>query len=359
MKNRIIAVGICALMLLVTLPVISTTGDILDQDGAYATMNGSVSVYGNKYVGQTFKPYYSVNLTYVDLGAITIQGTPPMYEVGIYDFDAQQWLKIVEDYTFSSALPETWGVNIIYFNLTLKAEREYGVMIAAKDDAGDSGNCIIWWGYDSNIPDIYTRGMSIYSPDGGANWYHPVPTTFIGDVYDFVFRTYVEDELRFYAFPEGMHFFVPPANIALTAYDIADAFGSECKYVGRFNSDTQQFEFFEKSNPTVNNFSIEQGKGYFAYFTSESAKTLVLQGAKIYEANVTLKKGWNSIGWLNSTINAESLAQNITNCTAIAYWDNTLGRFITHPAGTDISNFTVEKGEGYFVYVTTDETLII
>jgi len=53
------------------------------------------------------------------------------------------------------------------------------------------------------------------------------------------------------------------------------------------------------------------------------------------------------------------LVQNITNCTAIAYWDVTLGRFITHPAGTEISNFAVERGIGYFIYVKTESSITI
>lgn len=30
------------------------------------------------------------------------------------------------------------------------------------------------------------------------------------------------------------------------------------------------------------------------------------------------------------------------NCTAIADWNTTLGRFVIHPAGSDLSNFNME-----------------
>ena len=69
--------------------------------------------------------------------------------------------------------------------------------------------------------------------------------------------------------------------------------------------------------------------------------------------------GWNSIGYFNITATtAETLAQNITNCTAVAYWNTTLGRFVTHSVGTDISNFTVKKGEGALIYTKTGSVWI-
>jgi hypothetical protein len=73
----------------------------------------------------------------------------------------------------------------------------------------------------------------------------------------------------------------------------------------------------------------------------------------------SLNTGWNSIGWFNSTLtDPESLAQNITNCTAIAYWNNTLGRFVVHPKGTSNVTFAIERSIAYFVFVTSDEVWI-
>ncbi|MEW6070737.1 MAG: hypothetical protein AB1485_08985, partial [Candidatus Thermoplasmatota archaeon] len=73
-----------------------------------------------------------------------------------------------------------------------------------------------------------------------------------------------------------------------------------------------------------------------------------------------LEQGWNfvSIPLTNKTITtAQSLASAIgENCSAISYWNNSLGRFITHVKGSGISNFDIESGMGYFVHVT-DSTL--
>ncbi|MDI6916824.1 MAG: DNRLRE domain-containing protein [Thermoplasmatales archaeon] len=73
---------------------------------------------------------------------------------------------------------------------------------------------------------------------------------------------------------------------------------------------------------------------------------------------LNLTAGWNlvTITVDNATIsNAEELVNIIgENCTAIAYWNTTLGRFVAHPAGSDISNFSIESGVGYMIYVTGD-----
>ncbi|MDI6707929.1 MAG: hypothetical protein QME47_02435, partial [Candidatus Thermoplasmatota archaeon] len=66
-----------------------------------------------------------------------------------------------------------------------------------------------------------------------------------------------------------------------------------------------------------------------------------------------LKKGWNSIGWFNSTtVKASQLAVLIDNCAALGRWDSSSGRFVVHPVGTLISDFELIKGKGYLVYVT-------
>ncbi|MDI6856673.1 MAG: hypothetical protein QMD21_07835, partial [Candidatus Thermoplasmatota archaeon] len=68
---------------------------------------------------------------------------------------------------------------------------------------------------------------------------------------------------------------------------------------------------------------------------------------------LTLSKGWNSIGRFNETaIYASELAKSIENCAAIGYWDEALGRFVVHLVSTGLSDFKIEPGNGYLVYVT-------
>lgn len=80
--------------------------------------------------------------------------------------------------------------------------------------------------------------------------------------------------------------------------------------------------------------------------------------AKITEFNFNPGWGLLALPFINSTVNnAESLANAIgENCTAISCWNNSLGRFITHPAGTNISNFNIVPGVSYMVFVS-DKTI--
>ncbi|MCG2826547.1 MAG: hypothetical protein L6265_08165, partial [Thermoplasmatales archaeon] len=83
------------------------------------------------------------------------------------------------------------------------------------------------------------------------------------------------------------------------------------------------------------------------------ASDFTVQGSNITSQEVALEQGWNSIGWFNNTsTNASDLASKINYCTAVAYWNSTLGRFITHAAGSNISDFKIERGMACFVYVT-------
>jgi len=100
----------------------------------------------------------------------------------------------------------------------------------------------------------------------------------------------------------------------------------------------------------INNFTFENGVGYWVYTTS--AADFTTEGTKISTQTMTLNKGWNSIGWTNDTsTTAGVLASKIENCTAVAYWNSTLGRFITYFAGSGISDFKIEKGMACLVYV--------
>lgn len=76
----------------------------------------------------------------------------------------------------------------------------------------------------------------------------------------------------------------------------------------------------------------------------------------IHTCTIHLHQGWNLISIpildIGRASDLKSLIGN--NCTAIAKWDNNLGRFITHPTETSISNFKIEPQHGYFVNVIDD-----
>jgi len=147
---------------------------------------------------------------------------------------------------------------------------------------------------------------------------------------------------------QGWNLITLPLETSYTAEALALNI-TNCTHIGCWNNSLQKFIIHEKGTGT-DNFNLQPGIGYHVYVSTKSK--INITGTALKTLSVDLYKGWNSIGWRNFTdIDAESLAQNITNCTAIAYWDSTLGRFIIHPAGAEVSNFAVERGSGYFVYV--------
>jgi spore germination protein YaaH/uncharacterized protein YraI len=155
---------------------------------------------------------------------------------------------------------------------------------------------------------------------------------------------------------EGWNLVYLPLNATYSAETLAKSI-ENCTHVSYWNSTLQKFIVHERRT-TSNSFDLENGNAYFIYVTSNSI--LYIVGKKINNVTTDLNMGWNSIGWHNFTkTKAESLGQNITNCTAIAYWNNTLGRFIVHPVGINISDFGIERGMGCFVYVKSESIITI
>ncbi|MDI6855223.1 MAG: metallophosphoesterase [Candidatus Thermoplasmatota archaeon] len=132
------------------------------------------------------------------------------------------------------------------------------------------------------------------------------------------------------------------------AEDLAQAI-DYCVCVKRWNSSAQSFET-HKRGTNENNFTIDAGVGYWVYLTNPSSFTF--NGSRFAALKMDLNPGWNSIGRFNlTTTDAKTLAQNIPNCNALAYWDSGLGRFVVWLVGTNVSNFDIEPGKGYMVYV--------
>ncbi|PJB22038.1 MAG: hypothetical protein CO114_02150 [Euryarchaeota archaeon CG_4_9_14_3_um_filter_38_12] len=157
-----------------------------------------------------------------------------------------------------------------------------------------------------------------------------------------------------FEFYEGWNYITLPLNNTSykRAEDLANAI-ENCTAIAKWNTSSSSFEVHYKGTD-AHNFTIDDSVGYLIYVNSTSGLTIT--GEPISSITMKLKAGWNSIGWFNSSsTDAESLSKNITNCTSIACWNNSLGRFIIHPKDTGISNFEIKKGDGCLVYLLSDE----
>lgn len=151
-------------------------------------------------------------------------------------------------------------------------------------------------------------------------------------------------------FNEGWNFISLPLSTTHNAETLAQNI-TNCSHVGYWNTSLQKFMVYEKGSG-INNFELVLGVGYYIYVDTKSR--IDITDITPSTTTVDLNIGWNSIGWYNFTkTKAENLGQSNTNCTAVAYWNVTIDRFIVHPINTDISDFDIERGRGVFVYVNT------
>jgi len=151
---------------------------------------------------------------------------------------------------------------------------------------------------------------------------------------------------------------ITPSLAPYTIFTAQDLAGSiiNCTHVTYWNNTQQNFTLYT-TGVNGNDFDVKTGVGYMVYVTSNSI--LTLQGDIFVNATMQLKIGWNSIGRFNETgITASELAATITNCTVVAYWNNTLSRFIIHPVNTLLSDFVIRQNIGYLVWVSSDETWV-
>jgi hypothetical protein len=108
---------------------------------------------------------------------------------------------------------------------------------------------------------------------------------------------------------------------------------------------------------SLNNFTVGAGKGYFVRCGRES--TWRARGTRFGAAiaSVPLTSGYALLGLPlepePGAYTAESAGQAVNAqggaATQLIRYDAAAGRFVAHPVGTALSNFTLELGQGYFI----------
>ena len=81
-------------------------------------------------------------------------------------------------------------------------------------------------------------------------------------------------------------------------------------------------------------------------------------GEILSNVNISLKVGWNLIGWYHDIeTTASSIAENITGCLSISGWDNEIQTYKTYIVGGPPSfDFTVSINMGLFADVDVEST---
>jgi outer membrane protein assembly factor BamB len=128
---------------------------------------------------------------------------------------------------------------------------------------------------------------------------------------------------------------------------------SESLSISHWDAINQTYQTYIIGGPPVFDFPIKNGSGYF--IDTEASDLLSLSGYMIETVNVSLKIGWNLIGWFNNeNITASNLSSNITNCLSVSKWDAINQTYQTYiVGGPPVFNFIITCGTGIFVDVST------
>ena len=159
--------------------------------------------------------------------------------------------------------------------------------------------------------------------------------------------------IQYFSYPlyQGWNLITVPLAHDWTAETLGENI-TGCTSVVMFNGSTQEF-FTHVVDVPHDNFPIVDGAGYFVYCSQDSIFSM--PGLSISSANIHIYEDWNMIGWYHEySTTAESLGENISNCTVVIKFDGASNKFITHVVETPHDNFIIERGMGLFVYATKE-----
>ncbi|MDI6855349.1 MAG: M14 family zinc carboxypeptidase [Candidatus Thermoplasmatota archaeon] len=202
---------------------------------------------------------------------------------------------------------------------------------------------LLLWSYEFTEPGKYRIKLETLLPVDEKAYNNEKSVTII-----------VVKGFTFYLRQSWNYISLPYSNSSITnASQLAEAIGDNCTQVSNWTG--TEFRIYNRKTG-ANDFILEPGRGYLVYIVNGTTK-FVVKGSKIVTVAVSLNRGWANIGVINASLSrASDLAASIGSCGAVACWDNALDRFITHPVGTNISNFELEVGKGYLVFMEVPKT---
>jgi photosystem II stability/assembly factor-like uncharacterized protein len=149
----------------------------------------------------------------------------------------------------------------------------------------------------------------------------------------------------------GWNYFTLPLSFNGRAWELASTIGENCTHLAAFDIDNQSLVIYEAGSD-VNNFTINDGYGYFSY---------VINPTKTYFAGKSIKSeilrkyrpGWNSLGWVkrSSISSSEFYTELFPKCEAAFTWNNTLGKFCLALPNTNDGEFEITYGNASLLQV--------
>lgn len=155
---------------------------------------------------------------------------------------------------------------------------------------------------------------------------------------------------------DGWNMITIPVDTNINASNLAENI-TGCEMISWFDGENQTYKTYIANVPLYD-FALQNGYGLFAYVNQTSYVNI--SGGTITNVSVPLynnSDGWNMIGWYNSTsTNASSLAENISSCNLVSYWNTTEQTFKTYITGVSGLDFAIRQSLGLFVQVNVSST---
>jgi hypothetical protein len=153
----------------------------------------------------------------------------------------------------------------------------------------------------------------------------------------------------------GWNLITVPIPNTMMASDLASNI-SDCLSISGWDAVNQTYQTFIVGGPPSFDFALTDGQGYFADISDVAL--FYFDGEILSNVNISLKVGWNLIGWYHDYVTtASSIAENITGCLSISGWDSEIQTYKTYIVGGPPSfDFTVSINMGLFADVDVEST---
>jgi parallel beta-helix repeat protein len=154
-------------------------------------------------------------------------------------------------------------------------------------------------------------------------------------------------------FKTGWNMVSPSINNTWWASTLAENI-SGCQMLSWFDATSQELKTHVVAAP-VYDFPITYGMGYFVLVNTDSIFSF--SGIPLFDVSVDISIGWNMIGWYpDRTTTASSIAENITGCQMLSWFDATSQELKTHVVAAPVYDYNVDCGMGLFILTNTTST---
>jgi len=202
---------------------------------------------------------------------------------------------------------------------------------------------IYYYNANYSIEGNYTYAIYTFDTSGNSAVYS-------GFRFEIINGSFISVDIPFIV---GWNLITIPVETGWYASDLANNI-TGCELVSWFDAENQTFRTHIAGVPGYD-FPLLGGWGYFVYVNVNSTFTVV--GAPIMNVSVPLEVDWNMIGWYHDyNTTASSIAENITGCELVSWFDAENQTYRTHIAGVPGYDFTVTCGMGLFVYTNEAST---